>query len=197
MKGIEVITNPEKARVLVDPMRREMARLLAHNEMTENELAESLGLSDPAVGHHLRVLRKSGLVRIARKKIEKHGIVQKFYKTNALVYLVDTRDMPLEIERYFMPRSLERVRGMIAVVNALTDEPEEVPTAEVEKFAKILSSTILKVARKYSTRLDLDREELVSLVYRDAFAHLLRNPHVLPDKVRNLLLRVDKRTSVS
>lgn len=192
-----MITNPKKARVLVDPMRREIARLLAHREMTEKELAESLGLSNPAVGHHLRILRKSGLIRITRRKIEKHGIAQKFYRANALVYLIDTTKMPLEIERYFMPRSLERVRGIIATINALTDGPELVSTEEVERFAKMVSSAILHVAPKYSARSDLDREELIGLIYRDAFTYLLGKPDLLPDKVRKPLLNLHKRISAS
>ena len=192
MKGIEVITDPRKARVLVDPMRREITRLLAHREMTENELAETLGLSNPAVGHHLRILKKSGLIRISSRKIEKHGIVQKFYEANALVYLIDTRDMPLEIERYFMPRSLERVRGIIAAINAIVDKPERISTVEAEKFAKIMSSAILQVAPRHSARSNLDREEMIDLVYRDALAYLSRKPNLLPDKVRKLLLEVVK-----
>ena len=51
-KGVEVIANVEAAKLLVDPMRREIIRLLADKAMTENELAETLGLSDPSVGHH-------------------------------------------------------------------------------------------------------------------------------------------------
>jgi len=192
LKGIEVITDPRKARVLVDPMRREITRLLAHREMTENDLAETLGLSNPAVGHHLRILKKSGLIRISSKKIEKHGIVQKFYEANSLVYLVDIPEMPLEIERYFMPTSLERVRGIVAAASALADNCEGISTEEVEKFAKIMTSAILQVAPKHSSRSNSDREELVRLIYRDAFTYLLEKPDLLPDKMRKLLLNLHK-----
>lgn len=193
MRGIEVVTSPSKARVLVDPMRREIVRLLASREMTEKELAEDLGLSDPAVGHHLKILRESGLIRITRRKAEKHGIVQKFYKANALLYLIDTRDMPLEIERYFMPRSLERVRGIVAGINALTDRPQSLSTVEMERFADTMASAIVHVARRHSTRRSLDREELVAMVYRDSLAYLMRKPKLLPDKVRSILLGAHRR----
>jgi len=98
----------------------------------------------------------------------------------------------LEIERYFMPRSLERVRGIIAAINALTDRPELVSTEEVERFAKMVSSTILHVAPKYSRQSNLDREALIGLVYRDAFTHLLRKPDLLPGRLRNILLNARK-----
>ena len=190
-----MITNPRKARILVDPMRREITRLLAHREMTEKELAENLGLSDPAVGHHLGILRKSGMIRIAKRKIEKHGIIQKFYRANALVYLVDPRDMPLEIERYFMPRSLERVRGIVAAITAINDKPERISTSELESFAKIMTTAILRAAPKHSKRSDLDSEELMSMIYQEAFSRLLRRPHLLPDKLQRLFLNTQVRSA--
>lgn len=189
MKGVEVITDPSKAKILVDPMRREVVRLLAERPMTENELAEALGLSDPSVGHHLKILRQSGIIRLARKEVEEHGIVQKFYETKALAYFVDPRGMPLEVERYFMPVSLERARGIVAAASLVTDNPERVSTDELEDFAKILSSAIVQVAPKYCRRWKGDREELIIRLYRDALTRLLEKPDVLPEKVRRLLLK--------
>lgn len=179
-----MIRDPRRAKVFVDPMRREMLRLLAHREMTENQLAESLGLSNAAIGHHLKILKQSGLIRIARRRIEKHGIVQKFYETNALFYIVDSQKMPLEIERYLMPISLERIRGIIAAINVFSGEAKSVSTVEVESFAKNMNSAVLQVAPMHSTRSNWDREELIGLIYRDALSLLARKRNLLPEKVQ-------------
>jgi DNA-binding transcriptional ArsR family regulator len=187
-KGIEVITKHETAKLLVDPMRREMMRHLAEHAMTESELAETLGLSDPAVGHHLGVLREAGLIRIARKEAEAHGILQKFYEANALVYLVDGTRMPLEIERYFMPASMERARGIVAALNSVSRSFMRISEEDLEKFAASLSSAIIKLSPKYSKPGKVDRETLLGMIYCDAVRYLAAKPKGLPESVRRLLL---------
>lgn len=187
-KGIEVVTKPETAKLLVDPMRREMMRLLAEHAMTESELAEVLGLSDPAVGHHLGVLREAGLIRIARKEAETHGILQKFYEANALLYLVDGARMPLEIERYFMPASMERARGIVAALNSVSRNFTRIPQEDLEKLATSLSSAIIQLSPKYSKPEKVDRETLIGMIYRDALRHLSARSKTLPRSVRQLLL---------
>lgn len=176
----------------MDPMRREMVRLLAQRAMTENELAEALGLSDPSVGHHLKILAQSGFIRVVRKEAERHGILQKFYEPKALAHFVDPRAMPLEVERYFMPVSLERARGIVAALSIITGEPGQVSTEELEQFTKILASAIVEAAPKYLKRWKGDREELIIRIYRDALTRLLDKPNMLPEKVRHLLLKANQ-----
>ena len=45
------------------PSRRAMLRLVADRELPVSELAERVGLSQPAASQHLKVLRDAGLVR--------------------------------------------------------------------------------------------------------------------------------------
>lgn len=47
---------------LADPTRRGVVELLRQKPRRAGELAESLGLSPPAMSRHLRVLRTTGLV---------------------------------------------------------------------------------------------------------------------------------------
>jgi DNA-binding transcriptional ArsR family regulator len=186
-KGVEVITAPEKARVLVDPMRREMMRLLAERARTEHELAQTLGLSEPSVGHHLRILREHGLIRIGREEAEEHGILQKFYETTSHAYFIDSRKMPLEIERYFMAANLERARGIVAALNMIKHRTEYVSAKELEEFAEVVASTIVEVASRYAKRWEGDGEEIISRVYRTALSSLQAKPTSLPETVRGLL----------
>lgn len=192
MKAVEIIVDLERARVLVDPMRREIVRLLSNGGKTENELAEILGLSDPSVGHHLKILRDSGLIRLARQEVGKHGIVEKFYESNARIYFIDSKKMPLEIERYFMPISLERARGIIAAAEVMLDKSQEFSAPEVEEFARALASALVQVAPRFSRPWNGEREELVGRVYKEALAQVLRKPAALPQKVRSVLLATHK-----
>jgi DNA-binding transcriptional ArsR family regulator len=49
---------------LADPTRRRILELLAEDEHTAGELADSFPTSRPGVSRHLRVLRESGLVGV-------------------------------------------------------------------------------------------------------------------------------------
>jgi DNA-binding transcriptional ArsR family regulator len=51
-------------QVLAEPHRRHILDLLREGERSVNELVLGLGLSQPGVSKHLRVLREAGLVRI-------------------------------------------------------------------------------------------------------------------------------------
>ncbi|MBO0768474.1 MAG: helix-turn-helix transcriptional regulator [Solirubrobacterales bacterium] len=51
-------------RVLGDPKRAQILDLLRDGERQVGQLVEQLGLSQPAVSKHLRVLREAGLVDV-------------------------------------------------------------------------------------------------------------------------------------
>jgi DNA-binding transcriptional ArsR family regulator len=50
--------------VLAEPSRRRILDLLLERERSVSELVQQLGLSQPGVSKHLRVLREAGLVRV-------------------------------------------------------------------------------------------------------------------------------------
>jgi DNA-binding transcriptional ArsR family regulator len=51
-------------QVLAEPHRRRILDLLREGERSVSELVSGLGLSQPGVSKHLRVLRQAGLVRV-------------------------------------------------------------------------------------------------------------------------------------
>ena len=51
--------------VVAEPSRRKILDLLRKNDRAVNDLAETLGLAQPAVSKHLKVLRDAGLVTAA------------------------------------------------------------------------------------------------------------------------------------
>jgi DNA-binding transcriptional ArsR family regulator len=50
--------------VLVEPHRRRILDLLLEGEQTVGDLVSELGMSQPGVSKHLRVLRQAGLVEV-------------------------------------------------------------------------------------------------------------------------------------
>lgn len=50
--------------VLADPRRRRILELLREQELPVGVLVEQLGISQPGVSKHLRILREAGLVEV-------------------------------------------------------------------------------------------------------------------------------------
>lgn len=51
---------------LADPQRRAIVARLARGEATVGEIQKPLGISQPAVSHHLKVLEEAGLIERRR-----------------------------------------------------------------------------------------------------------------------------------
>ena len=58
--------NTTAFEVVAEPSRRRILELLRDDDRPVNDLVDSLGLSQPAVSKHLRVLRDAGLVDVRR-----------------------------------------------------------------------------------------------------------------------------------
>ena len=52
----------ELFKILGDPTRLKIVELLLENEMCVNHIAETMGMGQSAISHHLRVLRQARLV---------------------------------------------------------------------------------------------------------------------------------------
>ena len=70
-------TTSDAFNAVAEPRRREILNYLALTERPVGDIVASLGLEQPSVSKHLRVLRKVGLVRVRR-----HGR-NMLYRTNA------------------------------------------------------------------------------------------------------------------
>lgn len=70
-------TTSDAFNAVAEPRRRQILEFLATQERPVSEIVAGVGLEQPSVSKHLRVLRNVGLVRARR-----HGR-QKLYHTNA------------------------------------------------------------------------------------------------------------------
>ncbi len=57
---------------LSDPSRLRILYLLCHSEDCVTNIAAAVGMSDPAVSHHLRMLKKAGVLQSIRQGKEVH-----------------------------------------------------------------------------------------------------------------------------
>ena len=70
-------TNSDSFNAVAEPWRREILSYLAREERSVGAIVTGLGLEQPSVSKHLRVLREVGLVRVRRNG--RHML----YRTNA------------------------------------------------------------------------------------------------------------------
>ena len=70
-------TTSDTFNAIAEPRRRDILEYLAPRERPVGDIVEALGLAQPSVSKHLRVLRDVGLVDVRR------GGRQVFYRTNA------------------------------------------------------------------------------------------------------------------
>ncbi len=70
-------TTSDAFNAVAEPRRREILELLAGAELPVGDLVVRMGLEQPSVSKHLKVLRETGLVRVRRSG--RHML----YRTNA------------------------------------------------------------------------------------------------------------------
>jgi DNA-binding transcriptional ArsR family regulator len=70
-------TTSDAFNAVAEPRRREILNFLALQERPVNDIVAAMGLEQPSVSKHLRVLKDVGLVHARREGR------QMFYKTNA------------------------------------------------------------------------------------------------------------------
>lgn len=176
-KVIRVIHETKIIKVLADPVRREILRQLRHEPQTQTQLARKLNLTKPSMRHHLQLLRKTRLVRIARTKAESHGILQKYYEPTSSLFIEDFETTPPHLQKYFLQFHLERLRGMLSVfqlIGKTRGEPIKVTSDELKELAQEIARQMSKVGKRYeTTEATINRETLLITIYSEALKEIM------------------------
>lgn len=181
MKLVQIIDEAKAARLLADPMRRAILNIMRRGPLTQAELAEVLGLTNATVSHHLSLLKRIGLVSVAKEEVERHGILKKFYTPSAYLYVLDVDRLPRDVARYYYPINIERARGILSALSSTG--AAHLGRNEVDALGEEFTRTLAKVARNYA-RVTVDGvggEELVQKMYRETL-HNLENPEEMDSK---------------
>ena len=95
-------TTSDAFNAVAEPKRREILNLLARGERPVNDMVALLGLAQPQVSKHLRVLKEVGLVTV------RGAGRQRFYRLNA-ESLKPVHDWVSTFER-FWDHQLDRIK---------------------------------------------------------------------------------------
>lgn len=171
-KVVKIVSNPEGIKVLADPVRREILRILQNEPQTQTQLARELNLSKPSIKHHVQLLLQHQMVKIAFTKIESHGIIQKYFESTSSLFIEDFEKTPINLQKYFLQFHIERLRGMLSVfqLQASLKSPSLALTSkELKELAQEIAKKIAKIGKKYqNTSCQATREALLIMIYSEA-----------------------------
>ncbi len=108
--------------VIADPTRRHILQALAVERMAVGELVEELGVSQPTVSKHLKVLRTAGLV-------ETEAVGQKRFYSITPTPLTTVTDW---VDGLLAAPAAEAISVVEAETASIPEEPEEVPAPVID-----------------------------------------------------------------
>ncbi len=127
--------------------------------------------------HHLQLLRKARLIRVARTKVESHGILQKYYEPTSNLFIEDFEKTPPHLQKYFLQFHIERLRGMLSVFQLIgkkRGEPIKVTSDELKELAHEIARQMAKVGKRYEeTGEAMNRETLLITIYSEALKEVM------------------------
>lgn len=83
-----VINTEQQFKAISDAMRTKILGIVQHQPATAKQIAERLGATPGAIGHHLHVLEDAGLVQVAARRLMR-GIVASYYTRTARIFDYD------------------------------------------------------------------------------------------------------------
>ena len=93
MKQSERVHSIGAVKVLGDPRRLNILRLLMRDPATLTQLGRELDAHPAKIRHHLKLLEESGFVKLASTRIVR-GFVEKYYEATSKAYMVNLTILP-------------------------------------------------------------------------------------------------------
>ena len=88
-----VINTAQQFKAISDPIRSRILGIIQNQPATAKQIADILGASPGAIGHHLHVLESAGLAKVVARRLVR-GIVANYYTRTARIFKYD---LPREV----------------------------------------------------------------------------------------------------
>src|SRR6266487_7206668 len=83
-----VINTIQQFKAISDPIRSRILGIIQNQPATAKQIADRLGATPGAIGHHLHILEAAGLAQIVARRITR-GIVANYYTRTARIFTYD------------------------------------------------------------------------------------------------------------
>jgi DNA-binding transcriptional ArsR family regulator len=89
-----LVTTFEQFKAISEPVRSRILGIIQNQPATAKQLADRLGATPGAIGHHLRVLEEAGLAKVVARRLVR-GIVASYYTRTARIF---TYELPEDVK---------------------------------------------------------------------------------------------------
>jgi len=138
LKEIEVVSDPKVIKLMMEPTRAAIIKLVASNEMTVKQLSTELGKNPGTILHHIEKLRKVGIVVEVRTQQTPTGIVQRYYRARAREYRLGIKEM-MQTDNGVAKFAEDRLRS---IVRTLAVFGIEIPESQIAEGTQLLRELI-------------------------------------------------------
>ena len=192
-RSVKVVSDPEKIKILVDPMRRKILQTMREGienedgtirkEITVPEIARKLGVSAPKCYHHLDLLLENGFVRVAKEEKKKRTSITYYERTAPAFVLASTID---EIER----EEGIKTEPLMFFVNKgfdmnLSDKELEEAQKLIDEYGARRHKTVVQIAKDIKSNIPEDK-------IRDVLNLLANYLTSKDERCREILKELDK-----
>ena len=176
-KNIHFVRDPADITILANFVQREILQLLAEGPMTETQLSRRLGVTKSAIGYRLKQLRKANLIYLEKEEAERHGIIQKFYRSIASLIIASYDQTPDRVKRYFIQMQIEHLIGMLAAMQSSRSHFFDVHSDTIEQLAILVWKQLEQTGKKYEKGIHVgDADSFRISVYTDVLNALTTHP---------------------
>jgi len=144
-----VINTVQQFKAINDPMRSRILGIIQNRPATAKQIADRLGATPGAIGHHLHVLEMAGLAQVVARRIIR-GIVANYYTRTARIF---DFEFPPEVrgERW-------------TTLDFVTELQNEIAETLAEKGEAAIFSSSFPRVRLSPERVEVYRKRLADLI---------------------------------
>ncbi|MGQ9722709.1 MAG: winged helix-turn-helix domain-containing protein [Candidatus Jordarchaeum sp.] len=171
---------PEEIELIADHFKKRILELLLKEPMTLTQISKHMNINKSNTLYHLKQLKNAGLISVKKTEVEKHGIVQKFYQSNYLLFIPNyNKATPLIKEQIKRDTQNILIGFFVALSTSKKVESRELEEAyqNREKLAEELAEEIYNVSENLSEEEsnDSNKEILPFKIYQKSFNELAKN----------------------
>jgi|SRR5918996_1749709 DNA-binding transcriptional ArsR family regulator len=155
-----LITNPEEAKALEDPLRVAIIDMLSHNPMSVQDIVDQLKnkkkiqKAATSIRHHIEILKDAGLIELVKMEEAKGGGVLKYYASNAKLLSFNTpKDFEIKFQSAIAETSDELMKLLADLAANHKNELKEMaealkpcPYCNTRHFVEFLLLNVLRKA---------------------------------------------------
>ncbi len=173
MKEIEIVSDPETIKVIIEDTRSKILKLLRFRDMTISELSSILNKDISTIFRHVKKLEKAGLVEVTGER-RVHNVPEKVYgRTVKTIFLAPEAYEKSAFTRRYQERTAEQIREALLDMGYFVEDTEflkefivymeEITLEDIDKLRKDMDWNHLRTLKELLLLLKIPPEKIEEL----------------------------------